>query len=45
VSKSGKDVYCYFDHDEQGFGLQNAQTLNQMIQWFRSKDTPKTEFK
>jgi len=30
-AKAGKDVYCYFDNDEQGFAPINALTLNNMI--------------
>jgi len=30
-AKSGKDVYCYFDNDEQGFAPINALALNNLI--------------
>jgi uncharacterized protein YecE (DUF72 family) len=30
-AQSGKDVYCYFDNDEQGFAPINALALNNLI--------------
>lgn len=30
-NKAGKDVYCYFDNDQQGFAAFNARTLSKLI--------------
>lgn len=29
--RQGKDVYCYFDNDEQGYATQNALELREMV--------------
>jgi uncharacterized protein YecE (DUF72 family) len=29
--KDGLDVYCYFDNDEAGYAVQDAQSLQQMM--------------
>ncbi|MBN2105178.1 DUF72 domain-containing protein [bacterium] len=30
--RQGKTVFCYFDNDEAGYAVQNAQTLNDMLE-------------
>ena len=29
-ARQGRDVYCYFDNDEQGYAVQNAIALEEM---------------
>jgi uncharacterized protein YecE (DUF72 family) len=30
--RQGKEVYCYFDNDEAGYAVQNAQELQAMAE-------------
>ena len=30
-AKEGRDIYCYFDNDEEGFAALNAKSMNRMV--------------
>ncbi len=38
AAKQGKEIYCYFDNDEQGFAAINAKTLKKLIKKQNKQD-------